>query len=112
MQSTGDLPTLIESAPRDDIRDTLATEPLPVSEFPWVEVLIGVSVAVLIALLVIGLRRRFRPRPAESTETRARRRLATLASHTAPDPRAFHAPSCSASCSHTSKRVSACHPRG
>jgi hypothetical protein len=74
-----------------DILDTLETEQLPIPEFPWEEVLIGLSVAVVIALLVLYLRKRLRPAPAESIEARARRRLAGLASHAAPDPRAFHA---------------------
>lgn len=75
----------------DDIRDTLATERLPVVEFPWEEVLIGLSVAVVIALVVIFVRRRLRPKPVESIEACARRRLVELAAHAAPDPRAFHA---------------------
>jgi len=90
VQSGSPLPE-ITPAHADDIRDTLATEQLPVFEFPWEEVLIGVSVALLIAVIVIYLRRRFRPRPAESIESRARRRLAALAAHASPDPRAFHA---------------------
>ena len=98
--NAGLLPTPPASSPQlqgltpgeqDDIRDTLATEQLPVVEFPWVEVLVSLSVAVVIALIAVYWRRRFRPRPAESMEMRARRRLAALAGHAAPDPRAFHA---------------------
>jgi hypothetical protein len=74
-----------------DIRDTLETEQLPVADFPSEEVLIALSVALLIALAVLFVRRRLRPKPLESIESRARRRLAELAAHAAPDPRAFHA---------------------
>jgi hypothetical protein len=73
-----------------DIRDGLAAEEWPVDDFPWEETLIGVSVAILIALAWFYLRRRFRPKRVETIEQRARRRLAELAAHAAPDPRAFH----------------------
>jgi hypothetical protein len=84
-------PLTESAASSDDIRDTLETQQLPISEFPWEEVLIGLSVALVIALAVILVRRRRRARPAESIEACARRRLAELAGHAAPDARAFHA---------------------
>lgn len=89
MQTGG--PQISASGSYDDIRDTLETEQLPMVEFPWEEVLIGLSVAVVIALVVIFVRRRLRSKLVESIETCARRRLAELAAHTAPDSRAFHA---------------------
>jgi hypothetical protein len=89
VQSGAPLPEL--STARDDIRDTLEPAQLPASEFPWEEVLIGASVALVIALVLLAVRRRRRPKPAESIEACARRRLAELAAHAAPDARAFHA---------------------
>jgi hypothetical protein len=74
-----------------EIRDTLETEPWSIVEFPWEEVLIGLSVAVVIALVVIFVRRRRRRQPVESIEACAQRRLAELAAHATPDARAFHA---------------------
>jgi hypothetical protein len=76
---------------RGGIRDTLAAEEWPADDFPWEQTLIGVSVAILIAIALLYLRRRFRPKPPETIEQRARRRLAELAAHASPDPRAFHA---------------------
>ncbi|MCU1237606.1 MAG: hypothetical protein JWP63_5573 [Candidatus Solibacter sp.] len=84
-------PLVPPSSARDDIRDALATEQWPVDGFPYAETLTGLAVAVLIVLVVFFVRRKLRPKPAETMELRARRRLAELAAHPAPDSRAFHA---------------------
>ena len=77
---------------RGGIRDTLAAEEWPADDFPWEadadRCIGGDPDRHRVALSCAG---DSGPKPAETIEQRARRRLAELAAHASPDPRAFHA---------------------